>query len=178
MSGTKEKIIVAIARHEQFLRRTARMLDADRNGRSLPEDAQFHTSEPESFDALLRDLIIEVTGQPPKVQDWLSPGSFAYKHQPRGANFETMGWLKAYSHGLQISKRYFETLLALYASELHVGDRITAQVVVGPQASTGDITTIGDVQSYEGSTINMVDLAGELSLLRQALRTEGNIGRA
>jgi len=140
--------------------------------RSLPKDAEFHLSELESFAASLRHLIIEITGQPPEEQNWLSPGSFAYKHQPRGTDWEKMGWLKAYNDGLQISKRYFESLVSLYAGELHVGDRITAHVVVGPQARTGDITTIGDVHSYEGSIINLAVLAEELSLLRKALRTE------
>jgi len=175
---SRDKVLLAIARHDQLIHRAKRMIAADKAGRPLPDDAQYHMQELQDFEAAMVDLIIEVTAESPKERDWIAPGSFAVRHEPRGDNWEKLGWLKTYLRGLEISKGYFQRLLSLYAEELHMGDKITvrqAQVVVGSHSRTGDITTHGYVAGGSIEEIDLSRLADELSLLRQALRAEANL---
>lgn len=175
---SKQKILVAITRHEQLIHRAKQMIAAGSAGRSLPEDAQFHQRELEDFDNAMADLIIEVTAETPSEAVWLRPGSFAFRNQPSGDKWEIYGWLKTYRRGLEISRGYFQSLLALYSEELHVGDKITvgkAHVVMGSNASAGNISTHGQVSGTSLPVQDLSKLADELALLRQAMKQEGTL---
>ena len=145
----------------------------------MPEEAQYHDQELESFDLAMTDLVIALTGEPPDTAHWQSPRSFSYEHQPHGANWEPMGWLKTYKRGLEISKSYLQTFLPTYSNEVHMGDKITvgaAQVVVGSNAKVdGGITTHGSVNSAIDTKQNLIALADELATLRKALRQQGTL---
>lgn len=170
---SKQRVLIAIARHDQLIDRARRMVAADRAGRPLPEDAQYHQQELEDFEKAMVDLIIDVTAEAPREQDWLRPGSFALKHEPRGDNWEKLGWLKTYLRGLEISKGYFQRLLSIYAEDLHMGDKIIvgqAQVVMGSNASAGNIAFQGQLAGGSVGTIDLPRLADELATLRAALR--------
>src|SRR5215510_13613431 len=110
---SSQKIQLAIARHDQLIHRARRMIAADKAGRPLPDDAEFHQQELEDFENSMVDLIIEITAETPTDADWTRPGSFAFEHEPHGDRWEKFGWLKAYLRGLEISKGYFQRLLSL-----------------------------------------------------------------
>jgi hypothetical protein len=76
----EEKLIRIIVRHEQFLKRVARMLAADARGDPMPADAEFNTEELKSLDSNTSDLCVELTGGMPLKSDWAPPVHFAYEH--------------------------------------------------------------------------------------------------
>ncbi|HWW87001.1 MAG TPA: hypothetical protein VNZ26_25570 [Vicinamibacterales bacterium] len=176
---TEQKTIRMIARHDQCLRRAARMLAANARGDKLPPDAEFHPDELQSLDSNTADLAVELLGAAPDEADWLPPVRFAYRH-----GYMTkpgpMTWLESFEKGLRLSKRYFESFLSLSQKEVHVGDKITvgaAHVVMGSHASAGDIETHGDVTRTEGPDLSdLVAVADQLAILRKALLQHNSVG--
>jgi hypothetical protein len=172
----EEKLIRIIARHEQFLKRVARMVAADARGDPMPPDAEFNTQELKSLDSNTSDLSVELTGSMPLTSDWAPPVHFAYEHGY--AKPGVMTWLKELERGLRLSKRYFENFLPLAKKEVHVGDNINvglAHVVLGSHASAGNITTHGAVVGGDANQADLKQIAEELATLRKALR-QVNVG--
>jgi hypothetical protein len=113
----KKDLRIAIARHQQFIDRATTMIDTDASGGALPEESQFYQPELESFDSSMSKFVAEALGRTPADDEWIRPGSYAFANQPTGEQWERMGWVKTYRHGLQMSKRYFEALLLAASDE-------------------------------------------------------------
>ena len=171
----KQKLLFMIARHEQFLRRVARMLAAGQRGDELPNDAEFQTEEIQGLDSSAADLAVELSGSVPNEREWMPPGRYAFEngYMKPGA----LTWLRSFEQGLRMSKRYFELFLPTSAMEVHMGDKITvgaAQVVMGSHARTGEISTQGSVRQGGADQLALAQLADELSTLRKAMRRESD----
>ena len=115
----EDRLLSAIARHDDLIRRAVRMLAADKRGDPLPEDALFHENELKAFDASLSDTAVDLAGAFVSEEEWVSPVRFAYRN---GYGKPGMGWVKEFHAGLSISKRYFEALLSKFARNVHYGD--------------------------------------------------------
>ena len=121
----EQKVVRVLTRHDQCLRRVTRMLAAEARGDSLPTDAEFHEHELKSLDANAADLAVELLGSIPSESDWMPPVRFAYQYGYMKTG--PMTWLKSFEQGLRLSKRYFESFLALSQREVHVGDKINVR---------------------------------------------------
>jgi hypothetical protein len=166
-----------VGRHEQFLRRAARMLAASERGEAPPADAEYHMDELKSLDANASDLAVELLGSTPRGQDWTPPVSFAYRGYGSENSGDPMWWLKRFRQGLLLSKSYFESFLPLSQREVHVGDKINvgaAHVVMGSHASARDISTEGSVRQQTANFADLKAVADELAVLRKALRKENS----
>lgn len=165
----EQKLVQIIARHDQFLKRTARMLAAIDRREALPGDAEFHEHELKSLDGNSSDLAVELVGSIPAATDWTPPVRFAYDRgylKPGPAT-----WLKELQQGLRLSKSYFELFLPVSSRELHMGDKITvgaAHVVMGSHAKAGNINASGPVNSGQISSADLQAIADELALLRKS----------
>ncbi|MBZ5788733.1 hypothetical protein K8353_01290 [Burkholderia contaminans] len=168
----EDRLVSAIARHDDFIRRAVRMLAADARGDPLPEDALFHEEELKALDASLSDTAVDLAGAFVPEEVWVPPVRFAYRH---GFGKPGMGWVKEFHAGLLISKRYFEALLPKFAPNVHYGDTMhvgVAGVVLGPKATAGDISLRDSQIAGELRACDLNSLADDLDHLRSAMKAE------
>ena len=161
-----------IARHERYLTRVNRMLDADDRGDGFPDGTEFHEEELQSIDSACRDVLIQILGKVPEPGDWMAPNRYAFVNGY--AKSGAMTWLVSLKSGLIRSRDYLQSIARAEKQRSGPDDGrsgpIAAQVVVGEGASTGDIAVTGGVASVGGTREDMGVLLDELDRLRAALR--------
>jgi hypothetical protein len=170
---SEHRLIGAIAQHDQMIQRASTMIAAGSAGLPLPPSAQFHPEECKNFDSEMLGIIIDTTANLPSTSAWTKPSSFAFANEPRGDNREPFGWLKAYRAGLEISKRYFEVLLASHYAKkggMRGSVHVTNAQVVVLDSTTGDIKADGNLIGGSYVSIDMAQLSRELGVLRAAMR--------
>jgi hypothetical protein len=185
----QKKLLHILARHDQFLRRVARMLAAGQRGEQMPKDAEFHTEEVQHLDSSTADLVVELVGSVPSKLEWLPPGRYPYEKE-YWKNSDHLNWLQSYQEGLLRSKNYLSVFVATSMPEVHMGDKIAgdkiggdkitgdktdvgaAHVVMGSQAQAGNISTQGAVYQGEPAPGQVAELAEELAKLRKQMRLE------
>lgn len=170
MSTDLDRLIV---RHDRYLTRVNRMLDAHDRGEGFPVGTEFHEDELKSMDSECRDILIQLLGTLPEDGDWVAPSRYAFVNGYGKPG--PMTWLIALRDGLTRSKDYLNSISKPENPRSKIEDHTgstTAQVVVQGGASTGDITVTGGAVRINDPEIDLGKLVDELSRLRAALKRE------
>ncbi len=164
-----------LARHEQHLRRVARMLAAGHRREQMPKDAEFHVEEIQHLDSVSADLVADLLGHEPTKAEWVPPGRVPYEKEYWSCPGH-LSWLEAYQAGLHRSKNYLSVFLTRSEAEVILGDKIIggSKVVLYPKAQAGDISASGAVHLGGVEERQLRELAEELGRLRRQMRAESD----